>query len=135
MNQNTADRLTKHGFSVHADYKTLVKVYNTGKRILVIRPFFNKAGDLSSLCLEDNKRKKIVKIESGEDLPSFLKDVPVICLDTIVDLVAETFGINVVKREPSFVITIECGLCKSKTPSFIALRNSIVCTKCFITGQ
>ncbi len=134
MNQSTAEMLTKHGFSVHADYKTLVKVYNTGKRILVIRPFFNKTGNLSSLYLENSRRKKIVKIESGEDLHLALKDVPVICLDTIIDLVAETFGINVVKRDPSLVITVECNLCKSKSPSFISLRNSTVCNKCFVIG-
>lgn len=134
MNEATAELLTKHGFGVHSDYKTLVKAYNTGKRIIVLKPFFNKAGDLSSLILEDNRRKKILKIDSGEGLPEALKDIPVICLNTVIDLIAETFGIDVIKRDPTLIINIECSLCKKSTPSFIVLRSSTVCTNCFITG-
>lgn len=135
MNDKSAEILTKYGFSVATGYSSLVKVYSIGKRQIILKPFFDKSGNINSLTIIDTKRKKQISLKSSDNIHTALKDVPVICLNTVIDLVADTFGINVPKRNPQYIINAVCSVCNRSSPSFIVLKQAVICNNCSVQNK
>lgn len=131
MNDESLALLTRHGFAMVASSSKLVKEFHIGKRVISIVPFFGKNGNITSVRVEDTKRRRKVTFSDGTDLAEKLAKLPVICLGPLVDIIADVFGINIISRDQKYIVTEQCILCGTVSHSFITTKMGAICSVCF----